>query len=243
MKNKMMRIASVVMVAVIISVCAISGTFAKYVTSSEGSDTARVAKWGVVIDATADTLFKSQYETEDTSAELEGEYSVAVAGESEDKLVAPGTSGELASISISGTPEVAGRISFEATVELEGWEIEVESETVEVTEGESTDTAAAATTEFYCPLSVTVGEETLSGLDFESADEFAEAIQALFTDFSADYDPNTDLSTVDAASVSVSWEWAFEGDDAKDTALGDAAAAGTDSTISISFSVTATQID
>ena len=44
-KNKMMRIASALLVAVILTTCAISGTFAKYVTSTPGSDSARVAKF------------------------------------------------------------------------------------------------------------------------------------------------------------------------------------------------------
>ena len=45
-KNKMMRIASVLLVAVILTTCAISGTFAKYVSSADSSDSARVAYWG-----------------------------------------------------------------------------------------------------------------------------------------------------------------------------------------------------
>ena len=45
-KNKMMRIASVLLVAVILTTCAISGTFAKYVSSADSSDKARVAYWG-----------------------------------------------------------------------------------------------------------------------------------------------------------------------------------------------------
>ena len=45
-KNKMMRLASALLVAVLLSTCAISGTFAKYVTSSTGTDKARVAYWG-----------------------------------------------------------------------------------------------------------------------------------------------------------------------------------------------------
>lgn len=49
-KNKIMRIASVLLVAVILTTCAISGTFAKYVTSGSGSDTARVAKFGVTVN-------------------------------------------------------------------------------------------------------------------------------------------------------------------------------------------------
>ena len=45
-KNTMMRLASVLLIAVLMSTCAISGTFAKYVTSDSSSDSARVARWG-----------------------------------------------------------------------------------------------------------------------------------------------------------------------------------------------------
>ena len=45
-KNKMMRIASVLLVAVLLSTCAIFGTFAKYTTSVTSQDSARVAYWG-----------------------------------------------------------------------------------------------------------------------------------------------------------------------------------------------------
>ena len=45
-KNKMMRAASGLLVAVLLSTCAISGTFAKYTTSVSSSDKARVATWG-----------------------------------------------------------------------------------------------------------------------------------------------------------------------------------------------------
>ena len=44
--NKMMRIASVLLVAVLLTTCSISGTFAKYVSQATGTDTARVAYWG-----------------------------------------------------------------------------------------------------------------------------------------------------------------------------------------------------
>ena len=45
-KNKMMRIASVLLVAVLLSTCAIFGTFAKYTTAVSSKDSARVAYWG-----------------------------------------------------------------------------------------------------------------------------------------------------------------------------------------------------
>ena len=49
-KNKMMRIASVLLVAVLLSTCVISGTFAKYTSSANGTDTATVAKWDVSVE-------------------------------------------------------------------------------------------------------------------------------------------------------------------------------------------------
>lgn len=43
----MMRFASGLLVATLLTTCIISGTFAKYVTSESGADSARVAKWEV----------------------------------------------------------------------------------------------------------------------------------------------------------------------------------------------------
>ena len=45
-KNTMMRIASVLLVAVLLSTCVISGTYAKYTSTVTTSDSARVAYWG-----------------------------------------------------------------------------------------------------------------------------------------------------------------------------------------------------
>ena len=45
-KNTMMRVASALMIAVLLTTCAISGTFAKYTTKYSVDDSARVAYWG-----------------------------------------------------------------------------------------------------------------------------------------------------------------------------------------------------
>lgn len=45
-KNRMMRLASILMIAVLMTTCTISGTFAKYTTEVTSQDTARVANWG-----------------------------------------------------------------------------------------------------------------------------------------------------------------------------------------------------
>lgn len=114
-KNKMMRIASVLLVAVILTTCAISGTFAKYVTSDNSSDKARVAKWGVTVTATDDSSFKTEYATDD------GSYvgALSVKSSNSDRVVAPGTSGNAIKFSISGTPEVATKVDIDMTINKE----------------------------------------------------------------------------------------------------------------------------
>jgi len=110
-KNKMMRIASVLLVAVLVSTCAISGTFAKYVTKVSGEDSARVAKWGIVLTMKGGEVFAKEYKTHDK--DYEGKVSV----KAEEKVVAPGTSSADLdaglTASVSGTPEVATRYKLE----------------------------------------------------------------------------------------------------------------------------------
>lgn len=115
-RNKMMRIAAVLLVVTLLSTVAISGTFAKYVTKASGEDAARVAKWGIVITA-EDNLFSKTYVAHDGSY-VGGEYTVE--SSNDDKVVAPGTSsrdiddgGFVATI--KGTPEVATRYTLKLT--------------------------------------------------------------------------------------------------------------------------------
>ena len=218
-KNKMMRIASVLLVAVILTTCAISGTFAKYVTSGNGSDTARVAKFGVTVSGTADT-FKETYAKDDNSFTLAANTVVST-----EDVVAPGTSGSMAAFTITGTPEVAVRVEFAGTLEL----------------GDKWVDAGA---NYYCPLEITVGSTTFKGTDYASADLFETAVNTKIATYTKDYEANTNLSTIGADAPAISWEWAFNGnDDVKDTYLGDQAAAGDAATISLYVTATVTQID
>ena len=109
-KNKMMRIASVLLVAVLLSTCAISGTFAKYATSANGSDNARVAKWDVKItekgeESFAFDLFETIKDTDGTSDETH-----VAAG-----LIAPGTQGSF-TISLASNSEVTANYKVDYTV-------------------------------------------------------------------------------------------------------------------------------
>lgn len=230
-KNKMMRIASVLLIAVLMTTCAISGTFAKYVTSDAGADSARVAKFGVVIEADSFGMFETDYDTDDDTATFNGTYSVSSATGDRDDLLAPGTSGSFADIAITGSPEVAVDVAIVATVKISNnW----------IVDGD-----------FYCPITVTVGTEEISGLDYGSAEAFAAAIKAEIDGKSAQYAPNTDLGAVyNNTNLDLAWAWAFESTetganaqtDIKDTKLGDKAVAE-DLTINIEVDITVTQID
>ena len=221
-KNLMMRAASVLLVAVMLTTCAISGTFAKYVTAETGSDSARVAKFGVQITANGST-FAETYNTDDTSAGI-GAVSVSSDGTgAHTKLVAPGTKKDMASMVLSGTPEVAVKVSYEATV------VDLGDNWIDKDDN----------SKFYCPLKVVIRKDdsttTLCGLDYATAGEFEQAIKDNIKSYSRVYDPKTNLgeATVVDDSLKVSWVWPFEADgtyavnqqtNEKDTYLGDCAA-------------------
>ena len=85
-KNKMMRAASALMVATLLTTSVISGTFAKYTTKAEGGDIARVATWGFTqTTIELDDLFKNAYDST-TNPTVESSVNSV-------DLIAPGTTG------------------------------------------------------------------------------------------------------------------------------------------------------
>lgn len=222
-RSKMMRFAAVLLVCVILTVAVVGGIFAKYVTAKEATDTARVAKFGVTVNA-AGTTFAKEYAKETDSTKI------TVKSSTEDNVVAPGTKGEMAAITLSGSPEVAVKVSYAAEFELTGWEIPV----------------SGSDPKYYCPITITVNGTKISGLNYDDAAAFKADVEDAIAGYSKEYEPGTDLSTKDADALSVSWAWAFEGTagsaqtDANDTALGNA---GTAPTLSLKVTTTVTQID
>ena len=126
-KNKMMRAASGLLVATLLTTSIISGTFAKYVTSDSASDTARVAKWGVVATVSGD-LFGATYSAVEngnsiiTHSTNGGTVSSGVnASDPSDFVVAPGTKNDTGmTISVSGTPEVATKVTIDEAEDASG---------------------------------------------------------------------------------------------------------------------------
>ena len=221
-KNWTRRMVGLLLAFTLISTCLFAGTLAKYVTSASGSDTARVAKWGVAIDASAvDGLFKTTYAKDDSSYTLTAD---TVISSNSDKLVAPGTTGAMAGLSITGVPEVASRVSI------------------------SVDTTASVLTGWfdasnapYEPVLWTLKNGSGAVVGGASDVSFADLKTAL-NGVSVDLPPNTDLAASDLG-YAVSWRWPFStssGNDIKDTFLGNKVPAPT---ITLKFDVTVTQID
>ena len=113
-KNVMMRLASFLLVCVLATTCGISGTFAKYVTKAEATDSARVAKWGVTLTGMGNA-FAEAY---DAGATVKTVVSSAYGDDSNTEyVVAPGTSGTLAKFVVGGEPEVSYELTFEVDEE------------------------------------------------------------------------------------------------------------------------------
>ena len=122
-KNKMMRAASGLLVAVLLSTCAISGTFAKYTTSADGTDSARVAKWGfqpTTIDLT--NLFDDAYATTGEAAVYNANGNTVKATSERTDVIAPGTKGSATfGFTYGGDNSVtAPEVAYKFTVDTTG---------------------------------------------------------------------------------------------------------------------------
>ena len=220
-KNAMLKIAAILMVAVLLTTCAISSTFAKYVETGKGSDSARVAKWGITVDVEAEDAFADAYGDK------------VQAGVSGQDLVAPGTKNDNAvSVTISsdmvevdaavvvtpGEDEDGNALSF---VDLDGWTI-------------------GTGNTFYCPLVIEVditGKETATFQQTESLNSAA-LLEGAINDYIAENfgadDFNIQAGAAFSKTLTIGWSWAYgevttdadgyvNGNDVNDTLLGNSA--------------------
>lgn len=239
-KNRFIKLASGLLVLCLMTTCVIGATLAKYTTANDTQDSARVAKWGVRITAATSSVFDTEYAKDDLG------YAGSLSVQSSTNVVAPGTTGDATQFSISGTPEVAVRLSFAMTDVNE----------VKLTAGTYVNTDGTTVTlgSDYNPIKWTLKE---NGTNVTGAVDLTLAEMATFlSGYTLDYDPNTDLSTT-VPTYTLSWVWAFDGNDVADTILGDLAAsvsgitkggsaiAASDYSTKVSYTltITATQID
>ena len=290
-KNRVMRIASVLMALALISTCAISGTFAKYVTKAEGTDSARVAKWGILIGLNAGDAFAKEYKHS-----VEGDGYKGLAVKAEEKVVAPGTNSEEAGADIIGTvfgtPEVATRYQLKISglkdIVLPAGEYIDYTQLVKGDDGKYGYNGTFTLAKDYTPVKwdITVSNGTTSytltevaaqlGKDFDGfsftdaasimstasiMDQLMPILQGMASGasnaqyeidaengtitVSMDFEPGTEMDY----TFTLSWAWAFDGNDQADTFLGNVAAGKVDlpegASIKIEATVeaSATQID
>lgn len=217
------KIAAMLLIFTFITSSFVGSTFAKYITTGTGSDTARVAKWGITVTMNDDLgAFKNQYATDDVDSTAEISNSVLADAE----VVAPGTTGNFA-FSVAGSPEVAVDLQYKVNVHSD---ISLEAGTyngVEISEN-------------YNPIKFSVYDDPEAPEAMENGadltlSELKEFIEAL----SGKVAPGTEIDK----NYTVVWKWDFSKDentDALDTYLGDEAAA---QEIKFDIVITATQID
>ncbi|MBQ3417951.1 MAG: hypothetical protein IJH32_08960 [Ruminococcus sp.] len=260
-KNKIMRIASVLLIVTLLSTCAISGTFAKYVTTGEAEGTARVAKWGIVVTVDGDLAAK-EYKADDTTYNPVGgpNASAGLSVKANEVVVAPGTGSKLVNgewtncieASIEGKPEVATRFALYMTAD-DFTEICLPAGTYTDENGDDFTVA-----EDYYPVKLTLTVERDGrqvGPFTGTAQDILDALDAIGgnDNLTADFAPGVNCN----ATFRLTWEWPFEGArdgftaeeiDKMDTYLGNAIAGVVDDTgvttiESFGCTASATQID
>lgn len=265
-KNKMLRLASVLLVLTLLTTSIIGGAFAKYTTQTTATDTARVAKWGVTFGTHTD-LFATAYKDEKVDSSATNA-TVKVSTGDTNNLVAPGTKGTGFGVKSAGTPEV----SYSMTIKLDS---NAQMPTLKYT-------PTGGTQSTYEPVKFSV----YNGNDLIKANMTLANLQDLFNDTNVIYeydvaagkyylDKNGDgtiddsekadgVALTDCPNIQIKWEWAFEDNTSSalynelDTILGNTAAGGTitkysgggdnsisdiNTEVSLSWTITATQID
>ena len=248
-KNKMMRIASVLLVAVLLTTSVISGTFAKYVTTGEAGDSARVAKFGVVV-ASEGKLFDWTYaaataNTPGGHAQDTDAAALTVESQGSDNVVAPGTKSDATGLklSVTGTPEVDVYVKFSMDT---AQDIFLKKNTYYPDVTNSANASVAIADDYYpivytlsgdiiknvaaiTALTATDGNGTYdaaAGTFKGTLAQIKAAIDALNGTNGIRYDAGASLV---ASSLTLTWEWDFDAqgagtNDKADTLLGDLAA-------------------
>lgn len=249
---KKSRLLATLLVMTMLSTCIISGTFAKYTTSDSGSDSARVAKWGVTA-LVSGNLFGEKYEN-DVIKETSTKAEVAVSATGTN-VVAPGTKNETGvTISVSGMPEVSNKVTLGSTaasnkdiylkaasyatmVKAEGVTADNFADGTYYTLSSGTYTKATAyatsTTYYEAHDAVTVAADyypvawTVTGNGggtYTNVAAMVSALQTAFNSGSTDNKPNVAIDK----NATITWAWAFSTNDGADTILGNIIAADAD---------------
>lgn len=220
-QNKMMQLASLLLVGVLVTTSSITTTFAKYVTQSSAQDSARVAKWGVSI-LTEGKLFDSTYLSEPKGGTFgngtsDGADNTALSVESSEKVVAPGTKNTTGmTLKIDGKPEVDVEVKVVASsangdVYLNGMGLP------DLTTSDASDDTFNV--ENYTPVRYTLTRNGIAKDEHKNL-TLTQLISEL-NGLSARFDAGTNLSGADGfGTYVITWEWTYDGNDKADSLLG-----------------------
>lgn len=201
-KQKQKKILVVAAIALMIALVSGMGamTYARYISSgTTGTQQATAAKWGFVVTATTTDLFATNYDDVDddgvaTKVDTNGDISVKAASSA--KIVAPGTTGSM-KIDVNGVAEVKAKVTFKFDETL--------TSDIALVKGGA---------DVYNPVKWSISGGGLNETNLTLA-ELITALKGKSTTIEA----GTSLSD----SYTISWEWAFNTDDAtsiKDTLIG-----------------------
>lgn len=217
-KNIAMRVAAFLFILTMISTFAFTTTFAKYTTSGEAKDSARVAKWGVVVEGQSPDYVVADENGSGQDAEI-------IVGTNEN-VIAPGSETKFATVVISGTPEVAVDVTYTGKLVLKDWKV--------------------SDSEEYCPLIFVVGTtEYYIGKDgINDIAGLISSVETAIAGYTESYEANKNLSSAEVLEVYCVWQHVQDTvpgqRDANDTILGNASKAPT---ISLEITCTVTQRD
>lgn len=113
-KNRTLRVSALLLALTLITTCLVGGTFAKYTSSTTGSDTATVAKWSFKVNNTefattsAQPLTFNLFDTINDTDNATDEADVA------DARIAPGTAGKFA-LEVKNESEVNAKFTVGLT--------------------------------------------------------------------------------------------------------------------------------
>jgi hypothetical protein len=111
-KNRMMRIAAFLLVAALLSICVVSGTYAKYTSEITGTDTARVAKWDFKVGGeTAGVNNVFMFELFKTITDTDGSAETDI-NPTDGQIIAPGTQGNFV-INLKNDSEVTAEYTVD----------------------------------------------------------------------------------------------------------------------------------
>lgn len=195
MKNKKMGILAVLVMLVAVTLNAVGGTYAKYISSYGTTDEARVAKWDFRDETVREVdLFQQSYTTGDDKHTY-------VASSDMYKVIAPGTNGSYG-YSIAGTAETNFKVDKNVKIVNKVW----------------LDTA---TGEKYNPVEFTLDNGTTwirlgvtKGADGNVIGKFDSELGAYVYEDTTEgtdvYAANTVLTGSDAITGSIGWRWVFD---------------------------------